>query len=124
VLSGGVLALFKPCDWSTRFMKVILLVLSWVRILYLLRPGWRQDSCVQCVQSSSVLLYKTSVQPFNCSKESVYTPRLDENTVAGLIWPGSKNVRKEGAIIFLISRGPYFLTCFDKSQNEGARAFP
>jgi hypothetical protein len=25
---------------------------------------------------------------------------LDENTVAGSIWPGSRNVRKEGAIIF------------------------
>ena len=45
-----VLALFKPCDWSTRFMKVILLVLSLVRILHLMRPGWHQDSCVYSVQ--------------------------------------------------------------------------
>ena len=40
-LSGGVLALFKPCDWSTRFIKVILLVLSLVRILHLGQAGAR-----------------------------------------------------------------------------------
>ena len=57
----SVLALFKPCDWSTRFMKVILLVLSLVRILHLLRPGWRQDSCVQCT------VYKCTVVQNICT---------------------------------------------------------
>ena len=45
-------------------------------------------------------LYKISVQPYKCSKQSVCTPSLNENNVAGSIWAGSKNVRKEGAIIF------------------------
>ena len=42
----------KTCEWSMRFMKVILLVLSLVRTLSLseplLRPGWRQDSWYKC----------------------------------------------------------------------------
>jgi hypothetical protein len=47
VVSDVVLALFKPCEWWTRFMKVIILALSLARILHLLRPGWRQDLGVQ-----------------------------------------------------------------------------
>ena len=85
--------------WSMWFMKVILLVLSLVRILYLLNPCWCQI-CVYSEQCTSVLVYKTSVQLYNCSKQSACTPSLDENTVAGSIWPVSKNVRKEGGIIF------------------------
>ena len=57
----------EPWDWSTRFMKGILLVLSLVRIcllsMPLLRPGWHQDSwykCshVYCNMCKSVVVYR------------------------------------------------------------------
>ena len=48
LLAMSVLALFKLCDWSTRSTKIILLVLSLVRVPCRLRPGWCQASCVQC----------------------------------------------------------------------------
>ena len=73
------------------------LVFSLVRILHLLRPGWRQNSCVQC---TSVLVYTTSVKPYNWFRQTVCNPSLNENNVAGSIWHGSKNCRKGGTIIF------------------------
>ena len=73
------------------------LVFSLVRILHLLRPGWRQNSCVQC---TSVLVYTTSVKPYNWFRQTVCNPSLNENNVAGSIWHGSKNCRKGRTIIF------------------------
>ena len=64
-------------DWSTWFMKIILLGLSMVRIRLLskpqLRPGWHKDSWDKCTvyKCTGDLVYSTSVQPYKCSKQSV-----------------------------------------------------
>ena len=82
----------------------------------MLRPGWRQDSC------TSVLLYKTSVLPYNCSKQSACTTRLDKNDVARSIWPRSKNFRN--GPLFFNFKGTLFADLFDTSKKKHARTFP
>ena len=91
---------FEPCDWSTRSMKVILLVLSLVKISVLTKPLLRPAGTKIHGTSGQC----TGEQPYNCSKKRACAMTLDENAKAYSILPGSKNIRKQSDNIFYMSK--------------------
>ena len=47
-----------------------------------------------CTQAKPFQAKCVPVQLYNCSRQSAFTTILDVNAVAGLIWSGSKKLRK------------------------------
>jgi hypothetical protein len=71
-----------------------------------------------CTQCTCVLLYKPSVQPYNCFKQSVCTPRLDKKTIAGSVWPRSKMLEKKVPLLLYFKVSLFSKVCIRAKMSD------